>query len=424
MILFTRRRAFDGARKGAWYRPGKQRTFMIDEHVALRLLRSPASGVPHDVAAALAVVAAHVGGLRQAIARERLALGADDRDAVFAFAKGLEAFENDPHAFPEAAPRAPAEASADAPIALAIALEREPGAPLRARQPHFSASALNAYADCARKWYYRYTCNAVEDRGSSASYYGTAFHTALEYFHETFVHPEPAHESAMRQHLRGDIARAFEGHREDFETAVEYELQVRRAQRTAQRYVTWLVAKAKRSPFTIVGRELHAAMKVGGYDFIGFIDRLDRDDETGNVAIVDYKTGAIAESAAEYRERVRTFHDFQLPFYYWAREAEGDRVATLSLIPLKDASADVRPIELEVVPVAREDTRRGNAPVGTIGIADLERARTKMGELCRSLSDGSLEAFPASNDPSACTYCAYKLACNDRPATPEERFAR
>jgi len=66
-------------------------------------------------------------------------------------------------------------------------------------------------------------------------------------------------------------------------------------------------------------------MKVGGYDFIGFIDRLDRDDASGNVAIVDYKTGAIAESAAEYRERVRTFHDFQLPFYYWAREAEGDR---------------------------------------------------------------------------------------------------
>ncbi len=397
---------------------------MIDEHVALRLLRSPASGVPHDVAAALAVVAQHVGGLRQAIARERLALAADDRDAVFAFAKKLDAYEHDPSVFPDAAPLPPASTPVDAPIELAVSVDREPGAPLRARQPHFSASALNAYADCARKWYYRYTCNAVEDRGSSASFYGTAFHTALEDFHETFVHPEPAHEATMRDRIRSDVARAFAGHRDDFETAVEYELQVRRAQRTAQRYVTWLVAKAKRAPFTIVGRELHAAKKVVGYDFIGFIDRLDRDDATGNVAIVDYKTGAIAESAAEYREKVRTFHDFQLPFYYWAREAEGDRVATLSLIPLKDASSDVRPIELEVVPVAREESRRSGAPTGTIGVADLERARVKMGELCRILSDGSLTAFPATADPGACTYCAYKLACNDRPATPEEKFAR
>ncbi len=397
---------------------------MIDEHVALRLLRSPASGVPHDVAAALAVVATHVGGLRQAISRERLALGADDRDTVFAFAKKLDVYESDPSVFADIPALAPEAASLDERIALAASVDREPGAPLRARQPHFSASALNAYSDCARKWYYRYTCNAVEDRGSSASFYGTAFHTALEYFHETFVHPDPAHEREMRERVRSDISRAFAGHREDFDTAVEYELQVRRAQRTAQRYVTWLVAKARRAPFTIIGRELHAAMKVGGYDFIGFIDRLDRDDATGNVAIVDYKTGAIAESAAEYREKVRTFHDFQLPFYYWAREAEGDRVATLSLIPLKDASADVRPIELEVVPVAREETRRSGAPIGTIGIADLERARAKMGELCRILSDGSLESFPATNDPSACTYCAYKLACNDRPATPEEKFAR
>jgi len=397
---------------------------MIDEHVALRLLRSPASGVPHDVAAALAVVAQHVGGLRQAIARERLALAADDRDAVYAFAKKLDAYEHDPGVFPDPAPLPPASTPVDAPIALAASVDREPGAPLRARQPHFSASALNAYADCARKWYYRYTCNAVEDRGSSASFYGTAFHTALEDFHETFVHPEPAHEATMRDRVRSDVARAFAGHRDDFDTAVEYELQVRRAQRTAQRYVTWLVAKAKRAPFTIVGRELHAAMKVEGYDFIGFIDRLDRDDATGNVAIVDYKTGAIAQSAAEYREKVRTFHDFQLPFYYWAREAEGDRVATLSLIPLKDASSDVRPIELEVVPVAREESRRSGAPTGTIGIADLERARVKMGELCRILSDGSLTAFPATDDPAACIYCAYKLACNDRPATPEEKFAR
>ncbi len=28
---------------------------------------------------------------------------------------------------------------------------------------HFSASALNTYAECARKWFYKYACAAVED---------------------------------------------------------------------------------------------------------------------------------------------------------------------------------------------------------------------------------------------------------------------
>ena len=63
---------------------------------------------------------------------------------------------------------------------------------VRARQTHFSASALNAYAECARKWYYRYVCAAVEDAPSSASTYGTAFHAALEDFHGEFPQPTAA----------------------------------------------------------------------------------------------------------------------------------------------------------------------------------------------------------------------------------------
>jgi len=393
---------------------------MMDELDALRLLRSPASGVPHDVAAALAVVASRVGSLREAIRRERLALPADDRDAVYAFAKMLDTA---PAPAP-AAPLAPPAAEPATPVELTQPVAREPGAPLVAKQPHFSASALNSYADCPRKWFYRYTCNAVEDRGSSASFYGTAFHTALENFHEIYVHPEPAQEAEMRARLQFEIGEAFNGHRRDFETAVEFELQLRRAKRTAQKYVSWLVAKARRAPFTVFGREMHAQMEVGGYDFIGYIDRLDRDDATGAVAIVDYKTGAIAESAAEYRDKVKHYRDFQLPFYYWAREAAGDKVATLALVPLKDALVDIRPIELEVVPVAREESKRSGSPTGTIAIGDLERARVKMGELCRILSDGSLSSFPVTDDPDACTYCAYKLACNDRPASPEEKFGR
>jgi len=317
----------------------------------------------------------------------------------------------------------------ESPIELAEPVDREPARGILPRVQHFSASSLNAYVDCPRKWFYNYVCRAVEDPGSSAALYGTAFHAALEDFHEEFVHPVPAQESEMRERIRQQIAWAFERFRADFGSAVEFTLQLRRAQRTAQRYVGWLVARAARAPFTVIGRELSASLQIEGYDFIGYIDRLDKNDATGAVSIIDYKTGSIATSAAEYREKVRQFRDFQLPFYYWAREAEGDRVATLALIPLKDALLDVEPIELEVIPVTRDDGKskgkRGNeAPYGTIPIEELERARERMGAICKEIMSATVEHFPVTKNPDACTFCAYVLACNDRPAPIENRFGR
>jgi RecB family exonuclease len=200
-------------------------------------------------------------------------------------------------------------------------------------------------------------------------------------------------------------------------------LQRRRATRTARKYVEWLVAEAKRAPFTVVGCELSAELQIEGYDFIGYIDRLDRDDRTGAVSVIDYKTGSIAMSASEYRQKVRQFEDFQLPFYYWARTEQGDRVARLALVPLKDALLDVRPIVLEVVPVPAEAVR-SQSPTGVIPLSELERARRRMIELCAELTSGNTQHFPVSDDPSACVYCVYKPACAGRPYPEEERFGR
>jgi CRISPR/Cas system-associated exonuclease Cas4 (RecB family) len=410
------------------------------EDALLRMLRSAASGVPYDVAAAYATLAGRTGSLLDAIERERLALPAPDRDAVLAFAErarrthaaardaaddaalrtlAAQCFALDEREEREREPHPPLGE-----IALAPALDREAPAGVRARSQHFSASALNAYAECERKWYYRYVCAAVEDRGSSASAYGTAFHLALEDFHAVYPRPRAEDEGAMRASIVGDVKWAFERNRDGFETPVEFELQLRRAQRTAQRYVDWLIAQDRRAPFQVIGREVPASMDLDGHAFVGFIDRLDRDERTGDVAVVDYKTGNIAASAAEYREKVRSFRDFQLPFYYWARTEAGDRVSRLALLPLKDALLDVRPIELEVVAGRGDAKGRGDAATGTISVADLERARARMIELCDRLTSGEIERFATASDPSACTYCAYALACSGKPAPPEEKFGR
>lgn len=398
--------------------------FERDEAALLRLLRSARSGVPHDVAAAYATIAVRKPPLLDTIARERLALPAAERDAVLRFAE--RALAGEPFEPFESPPRALADSTAarrGEPVVLAEPLEPEPPGGVRARRPHFSASALNAYGECERKWFYRYVCAAVEDRGSAASTYGTAFHLALERFHERYVRPHHDEAAAMHRDLEREIQTAFTEHREGFPTAVEFELQLRRARRTGRRYVEWLIAESARAPFTVIGRELPAQLDLEGFSFIGFIDRLDRDERAGTVSVVDYKTGAIATSPGEYLEKIRTFGDFQLPFYYWVRTAAGDRVTRLVLLPLKDALLDVRPVCLEVVPVPAATTRR-SAPVGTVTISELERAKARMIEICRELTSAIPREFAVAKNPQACVFCAYALACARRPPPDGERFGR
>lgn len=399
---------------------------------AAQLLRSPFSGVPNVIGAAYATLAQRKGPLLELIARERLAAGSENRETLFRFKTKLEelqrsASQNDETlrllVEREFGPLDTGSSSKRQPQigALAEPADPEPARGMRSRIAHFSASSLNTYAECRRKWYYRYMCAAIEDKGSSASFYGTAFHAALEDLHGEFPHPEEAQSHDLLRKIDGFINAAFERYRLRFEAPVEYELQRRRAQRTGRRYIQWLLAEAKRAPFTVVGCELAAQLDLDGFEFIGYIDRLDREDGSGAVSVIDYKTGAIASTAAEYLEKVRLFKDFQLPFYYWARTAQGDRVTRLALIPLKDALLDVRPVSLEVVPLPTGD---GRANGGVISIAELERARARMIEICRELTSGTIERFAVTQDPSACTYCAYADACRERPVPLENKFAR
>jgi RecB family exonuclease len=313
----------------------------------------------------------------------------------------------------------------DFPAFPAPAVVPEPQQPVTSRRATFSASSLNAFAECERKWFYRYVCTAVEDRGSSASFYGIAFHAALEEFHGKHTRFDSGDPVALGSFLDYCIVTSFDRHRTRFDAPVEFELQKRRARRTAKRYLSWLLERAKRAPFEVVGCETSTDVELGGFRFIGFIDRLDRDDGTGAVTVVDYKTGAIAKSAGEYLDDVLAFAEFQLPFYYWARTAAGDRVTRLSLVPLKDALLDVEPIELTVVQQRPpQNGRQRSGSTAAIAVADLERARERMIAIAGTLATPTIAHYAVADDPDACRYCAYKDACRDRPLVAEERFGR
>jgi hypothetical protein len=374
-------------------------------------------------ATAQAVVGAICGAFpfTDATVADALVRIARDFDAARAFADAWEAADLIAELQAELAP----VARRSAPIAIAApapALDDEPPAPVAIRKLSFSASSLNAYAECKRKWWFRYACTAVEDRGSSASFYGIAFHAALEDFHGTYTRFDDVDAAALGNALDYCVVSAFDRHRTRFDAPVEFELQKRRARRTAKKYLRWLVERARRAPFAVIGCETMTDIELDGHRFVGFIDRLDRDDASGTVTVVDYKTGSIATSADEYLAEVRAFREFQLPFYYWARTVAGDVVTRLSLIPLKDALLDVEPVELEVVLSSRASRSRGTT--GEIAVAELEQARARMVALAGELSSGVRSAYPVTDDPDACRYCAYAPACRERPLALEERYAR
>ncbi len=303
-----------------------------------------------------------------------------------------------------------------------LSLEPEQALPVPPYRRAFSASALNLFADCERKWYFRYLCNVVEDPGSSAATYGTAFHAALEHFHQRYPKPSSVERTELQRELEQDITRAFAQYRAQFASTIEAQLQERRAQRTAVRYIDWLVQRSRQAPFVVIGNETHAPLDLDGFSFTGFIDRLDREEAHDGVTVVDYKTGNIALSATAYRDEVNAFREFQLPFYYWSRTAAGDRVTRLTLIPLKDPLLEVAPIELEIVPGYAAPS--GKAKRGGLGIAELTAARQRMVSLAQTMAVNTLSNFATTSDPEACTYCAYQFACRTRPLTTTDPFGR
>lgn len=298
----------------------------------------------------------------------------------------------------------------------------EPGMPVPPYRRAFSASALKLFADCERKWFFRYLCNVVEDPGSSAATYGTAFHDALERFHIVYTKPAITPREELLAALDRLVIEAFDRHAHAFDSMLEVQLQKRRAQRTAIRYIDWLIKRGQQAPFEVIGNETHAPLDLDGFQFTGFIDRLDRDLASEGVTVVDYKTGNIATTAAAYREDIAALREFQLPFYYWSRTAAGDTVTRLALIPLKDALLEVAPVELEVVPGYAAPS--GKAKRGSIGIAELEAARRRMIALAQTMSVDTLTNFATTDDVENCSYCAYVGACRTRPLPSADPFGR
>jgi len=145
------------------------------------------------------------------------------------------------------------------------------------------------------------------------------------------------------------------------------------------------------------------------------------------VTIFDYKTGRIEDDPAEYLRQVRSGEEAQLALYYAMRRSQGDDVARIALVSIRDARAKTWILALDITDdsgasiVHRAD--RAGVIRASCSIADLERSLDALIARCDMMTREGVERFEVGSDPP-CVFCAYATSCRERPADGERIFAR
>jgi RecB family exonuclease len=299
--------------------------------------------------------------------------------------------------------------------------------PLVAPAMAFSASRLNGFVKCPRRWFFEYLCDAVEDAGSAAATYGKVFHEALEGLHRTIRMPADWSGNAILERLHAELDLAFDRNRGEFASGLDFEVSRLKARAVAAHYARWLRAEADDHPMQVEAVEALQRWTMGGHEFVGFIDRIDRPAAGGPITIYDYKTGRIDEDPQEYVAKIRSGEEAQLALYYTVRRMRGDDVGRLALISLRDPRDAVWVLALDIVDAAGnavvERAARTGVVRGTCTPADMETAVGELIARADALTQTGAEHFAPGADPP-CSYCAYARACRERPADSERVFAR
>jgi hypothetical protein len=295
----------------------------------------------------------------------------------------------------------------------------------------FSASRLNTFAKCPRRWFFEYLCDAVPDAGSVHATYGKVFHEALEALHRDVRIPSQHDEPEICERLRRELDAAFDKAHGEFASALEYEVCRLKARAVAAHYARWLWKEAQARPLEVRDVEIPQRWSHAGYVFVGYIDRIDRPLEGGPITIYDYKTGRIDDDPRVYLGRVRSGEEGQLALYWAFRQAQGERVSRIALISVRDPRDPAWILALDIAP----DEAAAQAPVaqarplqeGVLRVscspADLDLSIAALVARCNALCVDGFEHFSAGEDPP-CAFCAYTSACRERPREKERIFAR
>lgn len=172
------------------------------------------------------------------------------------------------------------------------------------RSGHLSASALQNYLCCQAKFYYGSVCglNEKEDVNEflDAGTLGTVFHESMrelyshrEYITAPYIKELLSNPDRIRDCVRRFIMKQLHCFEITGRNLIFEDIVARYVSRVLSSDLELMKNRGVPS-FRILGLEKSCHKEIGGFNFVGFIDRMDC-FSPGEVRIVDYKTGKVTD---------------------------------------------------------------------------------------------------------------------------------
>ena len=173
---------------------------------------------------------------------------------------------------------------------------------------HLSASALKNYLDCPVKFYYSSIKRLKDDEEIAESLdgrlLGNVLHGVLQQIYNVpggkvtldFLHRCRKDKTGLLRQIDAQIKKELKSIEVSGRDLVTREVILKFVQDILKADCDYMAAKGV-SEIRILGLEKKVTGRICGFDFVGYIDRLDSVSD-GVVRVVDYKTGKVSDSEA------------------------------------------------------------------------------------------------------------------------------
>ena len=293
----------------------------------------------------------------------------------------------------------------------------------------WSASRLNRYGACPFGFFAQVVLELEEmpdpEEGLDAMQRGSLLHEILERLHRRITADglalAPVHQAAILARLDTTCDEQFRRApaRYAFRPTPLWSHEQGELRRLLRALVAWECAQV--TPYRPYQQELRFGLgdsPLPRYRFVdsqgtsiylhGVIDRIDRDETSGTLRVVDYKSGSTTYSIAD----ITSGHALQAPLYALAAEGLlGEQVVESAYL---------------LIP-RREFSGRLSAPAGAAANENIQAALDQAGSFVRDIRQGafpSLPAKPAAGSLACSAYCEFTSLCRvNRQALAKARRA-